>query len=982
MTDRIDDPSTEFDTDETLMRGSSLADDEQMARRGVAIDVTGRRDPQHRDGDLDDDAGVPVGAVERDLDADRDAFEPTAAAALVDRIWRRVLRRPIAWANRPWPNERILRYVVTVVALGATTAIMMNVVHLNPLRPGQDLIFDDTTPTGGDFGAHVWGPAYLRDHLLGSFRFNGWTMDWYGGMPAYRFYMVLPAIAIVIADVVLPYGVAIKVVSVLGLLTLPAACWAFGRLAAFRYPMPELFAFAGLAFALDESFSIYGGNLKSTMAGEFSFSIALSLAVLALGVLAAGLRTGKYRVWASVLIAAACVSHGIVLIFVVGAALVFCLLWLDRTRLVYALTVGVTSLLLIMWWAGPFLLDHEYMTDMKYGSREDWWEMFFPLTQPLDMLITTLAVVGFVMSIVRRNLNGAALGVTGLVFAAGVYLAKDSLPLIGLLWNPRLLPFVYLVRYLLMMVGAVELMSLFWNAVRDRRALASPSVWESSTFAAITAIPVVLVLGFMFQVLPGGGYQAVEGAAARYSWGPFDATESNADAQGDGWARYNFLGYEGRGEFYTEYHQVVTTMQNIGADPSLGCGRATWENSADNGQYGTTMALMLLPFWSDGCIGSMEGLFFEASGTTPYHFLTTAAISKQSSNPVRELRYVDNDADVGVPHLQDLGVRYLMVRTDEAKAEAATHPGLSYITSSAPWDIYLVAGSDIVVPLDTQPVVVRDRPGDARERHLELGTSWFQQQDEWAAIPADDGPDAWQRIDVQVDASRRLLEGDPGGPRVDIVVPAEAIQAVALPPVTVSNVVIDQQSLEFDVDEVGVPVLVRVGYFPNWNATGADGPYRVGPNMMVVVPESTHVELSYGRSAIDYITVLLTLIGIGLCFVWRRQGDVRHLAEIPSAFARGGGNRAHEAAGEAGVGGRSAGARIDDWSLAPRPAGHDGAGHDGADHDGADHLADGHDVDGHDGDGLIADGHDWDGHDGDGPDVSGPNSSEPGHPSR
>ena len=41
--------------------------------------------------------------------------------------------------------------------------------------------------------------------------------------------------------------------------------------------MPELFAFAGLAFALDESFSIYGGNLKSTMAGEFSFSIALSL---------------------------------------------------------------------------------------------------------------------------------------------------------------------------------------------------------------------------------------------------------------------------------------------------------------------------------------------------------------------------------------------------------------------------------------------------------------------------------------------------------------------------------------------------------------------------------------------------------------------------------------------------------------------------------------------------------------------------------
>ncbi len=225
-----------------------------------------------------------------------------------------------------------MRYVVTVFSLVITTVVMFNVVHLNPFA-SKDLVFDDTTPTGGDFGAHVWGPAYLRDHLLPSFRLNGWTMDWYAGMPAYRFYMVLPALAIDFVNIVLPYGVAMKFVSVLGLVTLPVCCWAFGRLANFRHPIPELFAFAGLAFALDESFSIYGGNLKSTMAGEFSFSIALSLAMLGLGVLAAGLRTGKYRVWASVLIAAACVSHGIVLIFVVGAALIFSLVWIDRTRL-------------------------------------------------------------------------------------------------------------------------------------------------------------------------------------------------------------------------------------------------------------------------------------------------------------------------------------------------------------------------------------------------------------------------------------------------------------------------------------------------------------------------------------------------------------------------------------------------------------------------------------------------------------------------
>lgn len=814
---------------------------------------------------------------------------PSRAVALATKIVKRIIRRPVAWIERPWPNDRVIKTTVSMFALVVTTGIMMNVVHLSPFA-SKDLIFDDTTPTGGDFGAHVWGPAYLRDHLLSSFRLNGWTMDWYSGMPAYRFYMVVPAIAIVIFDLFLKYGVAMKLVSVLGLVTLPAACWAFGRLGKFRYPMPELFAFAGLVFALDESFSIYGGNLKSTMAGEFSFSIALSLGVLALGLLVAGLRTGKYRVWSSVMIAASCASHGIVMIFVIAAAIVFSFVWIDWTRLKYALSVGVTSALLIMWWAGPFLLGHTNMTDMKYGPRpsgadDSYWDMFFPLTAPLDILVTALAVIGFAVCVIRRDLNGSALGVIGFVFVAGVYLATNSLPAIGLLWNPRLLPFVYLVRYLLMMIGAVEVFTLCWNAVRDRKLFDNSSIFDATVHAAVVSMSVLLVLGWMFQVLPGAGVRDHNGSNV-YAWGPFRGTATNSDAAGDGWARYNFLGYEGRNEYYTEYHEVVTTMQRIGDDESLGCGRALWENSPDNGNYGTTMALMLLPHWTQGCIGSMEGLFFEASGTTPYSFLATAAMSKQSSNPVRELRYTDNDATIGLRHLQDLGVRYVMVRTAEAKAEAARQDGLSFITSSAPWDIYLVGGSDIVVPLGVQPVVVERRSGDQRERNLELGTSWFQNPAEWVAMPADDGPPEWQHIIVTPDLTRRVgVEGDPAR-RVDIVLPVETVTRVALPTVSVSGVNIEQQSLSFEVDQIGVPILVKVSYFSNWSADGADGPYRVGANMMVVVPTANHVEMKFGRSIADLFTILLTVLGIALCVFWRRKGDVKHDSELPATRMR------------------------------------------------------------------------------------------------
>ncbi len=787
------------------------------------------------------------------------------------------------WMRAPWPASRVLQVATTATLLTVTTVIMMTVVHFQPWAPSRDLIFTRTTPTGGDFGAHVWGPAFLRDHLLTSWRLNGWSMDWYAGLPTYRFYMVLPALMILLVDLVLPYGIAMKLVAVSGLVTLPAACWAFGRLGRFRYPMPELMALAGVAFALDESFSIYGGNLKSTMAGEFSFSISLSIGILGLGVLSAGMRTGRYRVWAAVLIATSAISHGIVAIFVLVAAAVIVMVWIDRTRLFYAVSVALTALLLSIWWVGPFLLDHAYMTDMKYGFRplgatDSFWAMFFPLTAPLNMIISTFAVIGFIALVMRRHMTGTAVGVITMVLIALVYLTRDSLPVIGLLWNPRLLPFFYLMRYMLMMVGIVEVFTLIWNAIRDRRATEPTGVWSGTLAAGITTIGVLSVLGWMFQVLPGAGFHPHgESGTPVYAWGPLRATPTHTDALGDGWSRYNFLGYEGRGEFYTEYHEVVTTMGALGDDPAHGCGRALWENSPDNSVYGTTMALMLLPHWTNGCIGSMEGLFFEASGTTPYHFLAAAAVSKASSNPVRELRYENLDMPTGVRHLRDLGVRYAMVRTPEAKAKAASHSAASgeidLVAISGPWEIYEVRDSAVVTALRVQPVVVRSRAGDQRERHLELGTSWFQNPGEWAAIPADDGPEEWQRITAEVDLSRQRGEVGRAGRNVDVVVPGEPITPVALAPVEISSVEIEQQSLSFRVDQIGVPVLVRVSYFPNWRAKGADGPYRVAPNMMVVVPTSTEVEMYFARTGADWLFSFGGLAGIGLCIFWWRRGD-------------------------------------------------------------------------------------------------------------
>jgi len=86
-----------------------------------------------------------------------------------------------------------------------------------------------------------------------------------------------------------------------------------------------------------------------------------------------------------------------------------------------------------------------------------------------------------------------------------------------------------------------------------------------------------------------------------------------------------------------------------------------------------------------------------------------------------------------------------------------------------------------------------------------------------------------------------------------------------------------RSSVSFSVDTVGVPVLVRTSYFPNWNVSGATGPYRVAPNMMVVVPTSNDVRLSFGWSFLDIFAYVLTIAGIVVLVRWRRR---RHVAPL------------------------------------------------------------------------------------------------------
>ena len=151
-------------------------------------------------------------------------------------------------------------------------------------------------------------------------------------MPLYTFYFTLPDFFIAVGWWIIPYNVAFKIGTILGSVLLPICAWACGRFFRLRPPIPTLLAAATLPFLFDYTFTIYGGNLFSTLAGEYAFSFSLALAILFLGLFACAVREGRYRGWAAVVLAGCVLSHIVPGMYALGGAAVLTVIELLPAR--------------------------------------------------------------------------------------------------------------------------------------------------------------------------------------------------------------------------------------------------------------------------------------------------------------------------------------------------------------------------------------------------------------------------------------------------------------------------------------------------------------------------------------------------------------------------------------------------------------------------------------------------------------------------
>ncbi len=80
---------------------------------------------------------------------------------------------------------------------------------------------------------------------------------------------------------------------------------------------------------------------------------------------------------------------------------------------------------------------------------------------------------------------------------------------------------------------------------------------------------------------------------------------------------------------------------------------------------------------------------------------------------------------------------------------------------------------------------------------------------------------------------------------------------------------------------------MKVSYHPRWRVQGGDGPYLVSPALMLVVPRSPTVTLTYGRDWSDAAGAALTVVGL-LAGAWslrRRRSATEAAVPVLDACA-------------------------------------------------------------------------------------------------
>jgi uncharacterized membrane protein len=525
------------------------------------------------------------------------------------------------------------------------------------------LIFLDTTISGGDTGSHNYIFYYLKKNFPSILT---WSHDWYYGFPFLHFYPPLLYILAVLLSYLIPGNIAFKIVTLLGTFSLPLTSYLALKIIN-REIKSEIMAVISLFFLFLEQYSIYGGNIPSTLAGEFSYSFSFSLFWLFIALMKKGIEENRYLFLNTLLLSLIVLSHPIPAI--VSIFSMFFFLFLNPQSFSYIAMVYILAFNFTIWWSLPFLLFFAYTSPMKWTMFIRFSDIFPTILIPLQ-LVALICVIWTIYSYVKRNkrvkeeilrfaqndkgeechpersegsLASARdvmlflfIGMISLFFYLNLNQSK--------IWNTRFLPFFTMSSLFI---------SAYFLAVILRR------INFSSFFMILIAVSSILFINSRLTYIPS-------------------------------WVKWNYEGFE-RKATWNELKVLFEFLKG------LPYGRVMWEYTPQYDRFGTPRVLELIPLFTGK--PTVEGLLIESSLSAPFHFIIQSETTLTPTAPNFGFEYPCFRLNIqkAVEHMRFMGIKYFVAYTEEVKREADRV--LPIITQIGGFTVYEIPEVRLVEPL-------------------------------------------------------------------------------------------------------------------------------------------------------------------------------------------------------------------------------------------------------------------------------------------
>lgn len=488
-----------------------------------------------------------------------------------------------------------------------------------------------TITAGGDTASHFYPAHFLKEYLLPKGKIIGWCPGWYAGFPLFQFYFPFLFVLSVLLSYLIPLEISFKIVTILGTFLLPITAFLCMKLMGFKFPIPIIAAIFTLPFLFNEGNSMWGGNIPSTLAGEFSYSFSLSLTILFIGSLYSSIDKGKNLIKNSILLSIITISHVYTMLFSLATSIFF-LIERNVKKLLhnvfYLFKVYFLGFSIIGFWLVPFVLKLEYTTPYNFT-----WIYFDAKKEILPNILVPFA---FFASIgIFKSLKDGERRILFLSFSILVSCILYFLsPHIGVV-DIRFLPFVQLV---LVLIAAYTIGKFIEN----------------------------LKFSFLFVIFI---------LIATLIWTNHNVTYIPF------WIKWNYEGFENK-PLWDVFRNINEFLKGSYKDT-----RVIFEHSNFHDQAGSPRAFESLPLFSGR--STYEGLYMQSSISSPFIFYFQTEISEVAPCPFPQWSPCTNyNSTKAARHLAMFNVEYIIVITDSVKDDLKRNDLYEYVKSFGPYEIY------------------------------------------------------------------------------------------------------------------------------------------------------------------------------------------------------------------------------------------------------------------------------------------------------